>query len=172
MSSLRTSLAQYQSRASEFWTARTEQERKLLGIGGAVVGLALFYVLLVDPALSGRAKLNKELPELRQQAAELQALAVEAAALNGQPSVPPAPMSRESINTGLQARGLTAQNVMVTGEYAKLEFKGVAFAGLVTWLDAMRRENQLTVQETTVTAQSAAGMVDAAVTLHQSGVAR
>lgn len=172
MSSLRTSLAQYQSRVSEFWNARTEQERKLLGIGGAVVGLALFYVLLVDPALSGRAKLNKELPELRQQAAELQALAVEAAALNGQPSVPPAPMSRESINTGLQLRGLTAQNVMVTGEYAKLEFKGVAFAGLVTWLDAMRRENQLTVQETTVTAQSAAGMVDAAVTLHQSGVAR
>ncbi|MBB3121876.1 type II secretion system protein GspM [Pseudoduganella violacea] len=172
MSSLRTSLAQYQARAGEFWNARTEQERKLLTIGGAVVGLALFYVLLVDPALSGRAKLNKELPELRQQAAELQALAVEAAALNGQPSVPPAPMSRESINTSLQARGLTAQNVMVTGEYAKLEFKGVAFAGLVTWLDAMRRENQLTVQETTVTAQSTAGMVDAAVTLHQSGAAR
>ncbi|NVD97039.1 type II secretion system protein GspM [Massilia sp. BJB1822] len=172
MSSLRTSLAQYQTRASEFWNARTEQERKLLGIGGAVVGLALFYVLLIDPALSGRAKLNKELPELRQQAAELQALAVEAAALNGQPSVPPPPMSRESINSSLQVRGLTAQNVMVTGEYAKLEFKGVAFAGLVTWLDAVRRENQLTVQETTVTAQSAAGMVDAAVTLHQSGVAR
>lgn len=172
MSKLRTSLAQYQARAAEFWTARTEQERKLLSIGGAVVVLGLFYGLLIDPALSGREKLGMALPELRQQAAELQALALEASALNSQPAVPPPPMSRESISASLQARGLTAQNVTVTGEYAKLEFKGVAFAGLVTWLDAMRRENQLTVQETTVTAQSAPGMVDAAVTLHQGGVAR
>jgi general secretion pathway protein M len=55
--------------------ARTEQERTFLRVGGLVLGAALFYSVLVGPALEGRDKLRKALPELRQQAAELQALA-------------------------------------------------------------------------------------------------
>jgi general secretion pathway protein M len=37
--------------------------------------------VLVDPALDGRAALHKSLPQLRQQAAEMQAMAREAQAL-------------------------------------------------------------------------------------------
>jgi type II secretory pathway component PulM len=37
--------------------------------------LALLYLLLIDPAVEGRASCNRSLPQLRQQAAELQAMA-------------------------------------------------------------------------------------------------
>ncbi|MBV8123841.1 MAG: type II secretion system protein M [Paucibacter sp.] len=166
---VRQTLDAYRGRAAAFWQARTEQERKFLAVGGAVVGAALFYAVLISPAMDGRGKLQKELPQLRQQAAELQALALEATALKGQASALPPPMSRDSLNASLSARGLTAQSVAITGEYAKLQLNGASFAALVGWLDAQRREGRITVQEASMTAQSASGLVDATLTLHQGG---
>lgn len=153
--------------AAAFWQARTEQERRFLGVGGAVVGLALFYGLLIGPALDGRVKLRKELPELRQQAAELQALAMEAASLKGQNTIAPSPMTRDSLNASLAARGLTPQSLAITGEYAKAQFNGVQFAGLVAWLDAVRTESRVAVFDANITAQDSAGMVNATLTLRQ-----
>jgi general secretion pathway protein M len=82
--SIATTFAQYRERATALWLARTEQERRFLAIGGAVVLAALLYLLLVDPAIEGRAQLRRQLPQLRQQAAELQAMAQEAATLDEQ----------------------------------------------------------------------------------------
>ena len=156
------------ARGTVFWQARTEQERRFLGAGAAVVALGLFYGLLISPAVEGRAKLRKALPELRQQAAELQALALEASALRGQNTIAPPPMTRDSLNSGLAARGLTPKSLTMTGEYAKLQFSGVPFAGVMAWLDAIRNEGRITVQEASFTPQGAAGMVDATLTLRQS----
>lgn len=155
------------ARADAFWQVRTEQERKLLGIGALVVGAALFYSLLVDPALSGREQLHKELPQLHQQAAEMQAMAREAQALKGQNTIAPTPMTRENLSAGLTARGLTPQSVNVTGEYAKLAFTGAQYAGVVTWLDAIRTESRINVVDASFSAQSEAGVVNATLTLRQ-----
>jgi general secretion pathway protein M len=167
MSKLNQSLQNLRAQAAAFWQVRTEQERKLLAVGGAVIGLALFYSLLVDPALSGRDKLRKQLPELRQQEAEMQALAREAASLEGQSNIAPPPMTRDSLNAGLSARGLNPQSVNVTGEYAKLQFNGAQFAGLVAWLDAVRTESRINVAEAAITAQDTPGVVNATLTLRQ-----
>jgi general secretion pathway protein M len=169
MSKLNQSLQNLRAQATAFWQVRTEQERKLLTVGGVVVGLALFYSLLVDPALSGRDKLRKQLPELRQQEAEMQALAREAASLQGQSNIAPPPMTRDSLNAGLSARGLNPQSVNVTGEYAKLQFNGAQFAGLVAWLDAVRTESRINVAEAAITAQDTPGVVNATLTLRQGG---
>jgi general secretion pathway protein M len=166
MSALGT-VSQLKERAVLAWMARTEQERKFLGIGGAVAGLALVYSLLVDPALTGIAKLNKSLPKQRQDAAQLQALALEAGELARQPVLQPTPMTREGLSSGLVARGMTPTSLSMTGEYAKLQFTGVSFANLVSWLDAQRREHRIAVQDLVVTAQTPAGNVDAALTLRQ-----
>ena len=165
------SLNMIKERLGVWWLARTEQERRYLGVGAAVVVLALLYSLFVAPALNGRAKLEKELPQLRQQAAQLQAMAQEAAELAKQ--VPPqvASMSRESLTASLAARSLTAQNVAMTGDYAKLQLNGVSFANLITWLDAQRRENRIGVQEATFTPQTPTGQVDATLTLRQDSSA-
>lgn len=153
-----------------FWEARSEQERKLLTLGSAVVVLALAWAVLFAPAMEGRAQLKKSLPELRQQAAQLQALAAQAATLSGSAPVDVAVMSRASLVRTLAARSLTAQSVDVTGQYAKLELRSVSFGALLQWLDAVRREGRITVQDASISAQATPGLVDATLTLHQDVV--
>ncbi|WP_374359394.1 type II secretion system protein GspM [Pseudoduganella danionis] len=162
----------YRDRAAAFWSARTEQERTFLRVGGLVLGAALFYSVLVGPALEGRDKLRKALPELRQQAAELQALAAQAAALRNQNSIAPSPMSRDTLNSSLTTRGLNPQSLAITGEYAKVQLNGVPFAALVVWLDAVRVESKIQLQDASISAQDAAGMVNATLTLRQSSAGR
>ncbi|RJG14710.1 type II secretion system protein GspM [Massilia cavernae] len=167
------SINQLKERIAVWWLARTGQERKYLTVGGAIALAALVYVIGIDPALAGRDALRKQLPELRQQSAELQAMALEASELAGRPVVQPAPMTEASLKTSLAARGITPASIAMTGEYAKLQMNGVSFANLVMWLDAQRRENRIAVQDMVATPQGPAGQVDAALTLHQgSGTAR
>ena len=167
MAKLNDAVNGYRAAADAWWAARTEQEQRMLAVGGIVLALGLVWGVLIDPALSGRARLQKELPQLNQQVAELQALAGEATQLAAQPPVQPQPLSKDGVAARLQAAGLATQNLAVTGDYIKVEFKGVQFAGLVTWLDAMRREQRVVVQEGSMTQQGPAGQVDANLTLRQ-----
>jgi general secretion pathway protein M len=166
--SFATTIAQYRERASALWLARTEQERRFLAVGGGVVLLALLYLLLVEPALEGRAQLRRSLPQLRQQAAELQAMAQVANSLANTPATQVVPLTRETVNTSLSGRGLTPQSLSMTGEYIKLQLNNVSFANLVTWLDEQRRANRVLVQDAVVTSLPAAGQVDASLTLRQN----
>jgi general secretion pathway protein M len=166
--SLATTIAQYRERANALWLARTEQERRFLAVGGAVVLLAVLYLLLVDPALEGRAQLRRQLPQMRQQAAELQALAQEANTLARAPATQIPPITREAVDSSLNGRGLKPQSLSMTGEYIKLQLNNVPFAGLAGWLDEQRRANRVLVQDATVTALPVAGQVDASLTLRQN----
>lgn len=162
-----SNIAQGKERLALAWLARTEQERKVLAIGAALAALALVYGLFVAPALAGKAALEKELPQLRTQNAQLRAMALEAGELARQPVVQVTPMTRESLTASLAAVSITPQSVAMTGEFARLQLSGVSFANLVGWLDAQRRENRVGVQESTVTALAVAGQVDASLTLRQ-----
>jgi general secretion pathway protein M len=161
--------AQIRDQASLYWLARTEQERKFLSIGGAVAFAALVYALFIGPALDGRAELRKALPELRLQAATMQALALEASELAARPAPQVTPMTKESLTASLAARSITpTQPVAITGEFAKLQLNGVAFANLYSWLEAQRRENRITASDIALTAGTPVGNVDAVVTLRQN----
>jgi general secretion pathway protein M len=164
--SLASTISQWRTRALAYWVARTDQERKLLAAGAAVVLLALAYLLLVAPALEGRAQLARALPQMRQQKAQLEAMAREAAELKAQPVPQVAPMTRESLTASLAASGLTATPAMA-GQRAQLQLKGASFANLVMWLDAQRRESRIAVQDAVFTALPTPGQVDANLTLHQ-----
>jgi general secretion pathway protein M len=165
MSEARVKIEQLRAAAAAFWQERSEQERRMLAVGGAVVGLALFYSVLVAPALDGSAQLRKSLPQLRQDVAELKAMARTAAELAAKPPLQAPPMSRDALTASLNAAGLKPQALNLTGEYAKLELKGVPFAALVTWLDAQRRDGNVGVQESVITGLATPGMVDANLTL-------
>src|SRR5471032_3217895 len=89
MNAVTTMMNQARANGAAFWAARTEQERRLLGVAGPVLGVLLVYGLLIAPALRGRERLQKDLAVVRQQAAVLQALALQAFALNWQPNVTP-----------------------------------------------------------------------------------
>ena len=165
---IRAALVGQEQNLQTFWAERTQQERKLLALGGVVAGLALVYAVFFEPAWTGRIELQKSLPVLRQNAAQLQALAREAGELARQAPVQVAPMSRASLDASLKARGLTPQSLSLTGEYARVQLNGVPFASVMLWLDGLRREGRIAVQEATITAQDKAGQVNATFSLHQS----
>jgi general secretion pathway protein M len=166
--SLATTIAQYRERATALWLVRTEQERRFLAVGGAIVLLALLYLILIEPAVEGRAQLRRSLPQLRQQAAELQSMAQEATNLARAPTPQVAPLTRDTVNTSLTGRGLTPQSLSMTSEFIKLQLNNVSFANLAAWLDEQRRANRVLVQDATVTALPVAGQVDATLTLRQN----
>ncbi len=151
-----------------YWLARTEQERKYLGAAAAVALVALVYSLFVDPAVTGVTRLRRDLPQLRQQAAQLQSLALQAGELARQPPVQVTPMTRESVMASLAARSIVPQSLTVAGESAKLQLTNVSYANLYAWLDAQRRENRVAVDEGSISALPALGQVDASLTLRQN----
>lgn len=152
---------------SEFWAARDARERAMLSAAAGVLLLGLYYVLLIDPALTGREQLNKNLPVLRQQAAQLQALSREAAALSGKTAAPPVAMSREIIEAALARKGLKAQSVTLTGDFAKVQFAAVSFSGTLDWLEDMQRTAMLSVADANIVALAIPDMADATITLRQ-----
>jgi general secretion pathway protein M len=94
-------------------------------------------------------------------------MAREAGELSGQPVLQVSPMTKESLAASLSALGMTPQSTSITGEFARIQLSGVSFANLVSWLDAQRRENRISVQEATITAQTPVGQVDATLSLRQ-----
>ncbi|QDZ29145.1 type II secretion system protein GspM [Noviherbaspirillum sp. UKPF54] len=150
-----------------FWQERNPRERSLLAAAFAVIVLGLFYALLIDPALSGRKDMEKKLPALREQAAEVQALSKEAGALAGKGSAPAAAVTRESIESALNNRGLKPQSVIVTGELTKVQLNGASFSGIVDWLTEMQKSARLSVVDANVDAQAKADTVNATLTLRQ-----
>ncbi|GAB2856856.1 hypothetical protein GCM10027277_26580 [Pseudoduganella ginsengisoli] len=167
MSEFTAKMQKLQASAQAFWQERTEQERRMLTIGGIVAGLGLFYGVLIDPALEGRAKLRKDLPLQRQQAAELTAMGRTAMEYKARTPIQPNPLSSDNLNASLAANGLKAQSLAITGTFVKLELKGVPFAAVATWLDTVRRTDAISVQDANITATSTPGMVDAFFTLQQ-----
>jgi general secretion pathway protein M len=152
---------------STFWGERNQRERSMLVAAIAVVVVGLFYMLLIDPAVSGRQMLEKRLPALRQQAAELQAMAKDATALSGKAAAPAAAVTRESLEASLTRNGLKPQSVSLTGDLAKVQLSSASFAGITDWLDEMQRTARLSVAEATIEALAQADMVNATLTLRQ-----
>lgn len=168
-------LNQFRQSFSEFWTVRDARERAMLAVAALVVTLGLTYVLLIDPALAGRDRLNKNLPVLRQQVAQMQALAKEAAALSGKSAsalagksaAPLITMSKENIEAALARNDLKPQNVMLTGDFAKVQLTAASFAGTLNWLDDMQKTALLSVVDANIVALAQADMVNATFTLRQ-----
>ncbi len=152
---------------SEFWAVRDARERAMLAVAALVVIFGLAYALLIDPALAGRDRLNKNLPELRQQVAQLQALAKEAAALSGKPAAPLIAMSKETIEAALARNGLKPQSVMLTGDFAKVQLAAVSFAGTLNWLDDMQKTALLSMVDANIVVLPQPDMVNATITLRQ-----
>ncbi|MBS1186978.1 MAG: type secretion system protein [Burkholderiaceae bacterium] len=158
---------QFRQRCSAYWMARAPRERLMLSVAVAVVIIGLLYALLVDSALSGREKMEKRLPQLRQQAALMQGLAREAAALSAKPATPSAAVSKQGIEASLAGRALRVQSVAIADGVVRLRLPSVTFAGLTGWLDEAQKSMRLTVVEATVVALEQPGMVDATLTLRQ-----
>lgn len=154
---------------SEFLALRDARERAMLSVASATVVLALIYLLLFDPAMTGREQLNQQLPLLRQQVAQLQALSKQAAALSGKSAPPVSVISKEKIEQALARKGLKPQNLSLTGSFIKLQLAAVSFADTLEWLDEMQKTDLLAVVEASIVKQASLDTVNATITLRQQG---
>lgn len=158
----------YRQRFSDFWNARNERERKQLLLSAVVIVLALIYTLLIEPAYIGRQQLKKNLPNMRQQAVELQSMSMQASALSRETPPPPPPLTKEVIEAALNRAGHKTHNVAMAGtDLAKVQLSSVSFAGMVAWLDEMQKTTRMTVTEASITAQAQIDTVNANLTLQQ-----
>ncbi|MEO6974943.1 MAG: type II secretion system protein GspM [Gallionella sp.] len=153
---------------SAFWSARDARERSMLAMAALVVALALAYAVLINPALGGREQLNRSLPLLRQQVAQMRAMSNQAAALSEKPAAPSMPMSRENIEAALARSGLKAQSVILSGDFAKVQLSAVSFANTLYWLDDMQKTAKLSATDANIVALSQPDTINATFTLHQA----
>jgi len=150
-----------------FWSEREARERRTVSVGAAVVSVIVLYMVAFAPALDGTARLQKELPQLRQQALALQALSREALAINANAPAPAVLSTRESVEAALARKGIKAQSVVATGDLVRVQMNGVSFAAVVEWLDEMQKSARLNLAESRFTAQAQIDIVDVALSLRQ-----
>lgn len=153
---------------SDFWARSDARQRRML-VAAALAGiLSLFYWLIVNPALSARAQLDKDIPVLRQQVAQIQLLSKALAALSDRPAVTLIAMSKANIEADLARNGLKAQSVVLTGDYAKVQLAAVSFGSTLSWLDEWQKSARVAVVDASIVALGQADMVNATFTLQQA----
>ena len=74
--------------ATTFWMQREPRERRILAGGGAILVLVILYLLLWEPAFEGQRRIEKALPQMRSQLAEMETLGQEARGLSAIAAAP------------------------------------------------------------------------------------
>ena len=148
----------------EFWSARAPRERAVLLLGGVLLVIVVLYLVAIEPAWTGIARLEKSLPQQRSNAAELEALLAEVKALKGRPAV--ATMSgaeaRGALESSLGKAGLKAARIVPLSDGdMQLQFSDVPVSKWAPWLASVERELGARSTAVTVTGREATpGNVD------------
>ncbi len=153
--------------ALAYWQQRNARERRMLIISFLVVAAAIVYSLLIDPALSGRADLQKQIPQLRQQVAEMAVLSKQSAQLNTAMAENIPAITRETLETSLARWSAKAQTLAVSDDIVRVQLPSIAYSGLMEWLLEMQKSARLSVDEARVTSLPEPGMVSVSLTLRQ-----
>lgn len=158
----------YPETVRQFWSQREPRERALLACGATLAIAALLYLLLIDPAFSAIARLQRSLPNARAQSAQLAALLSEVRALKSRPAVANAAGADApaAIEQSLAAAGLKAVRMVPVADGAlQLTFANVPYAAWSVWLAAAERELGMHAISVKVKATAAPGNADVELAL-------
>lgn len=153
-----------------FWATRTQRERSVLAIGFMLLLAVLVWLVLVDPAMQGRTQLQKDLPVLREQLAQLQSMARDFAKTGNSAAASaatPTPLSRQMLESSLARKGLRPQSLEHNGELVRFKLSDASFAALVEWLAEIQSSAHLVVTDANVIATEKLDKVNASLNLHQ-----
>ncbi|MBC3861690.1 type II secretion system protein M [Undibacterium jejuense] len=150
-----------------FWSERDQRERKMLSSAAVVIVLTLVYLIFLDPAISGRQKLQTQIPVLRQQVAEISALSGQQIKLAASLSQIVEPVTKDIVEASLSARGIKTQSLSVTDDIVRIQIQTVAYSNMMDWLLESQRASRLTVEEAKVVALPENGQVSATLILKQ-----
>jgi len=153
----------------QFWAERVPRERAILVLGGVLVLAVFIYLVAIEPAWTGIARLERSLPQQRANAAELEALLAEVKALKARPAV--ATMSaadaRSALESSLGKAGLKAARIVPLSDgEIQLQFSDVPVSRWAPWLASVERELGARSTVVTVTGREATpGNVDVELAL-------
>jgi type II secretory pathway component PulM len=159
--------------AKQFWDLRSAKERILLCAAGAVALAALFYVFLLEPALSARKQLSATLPRLRAQVEDMRQQQKEIAALRKKVA---AASQHGDLKVLLQASIARSSFVnaverieSLSGDKALLLAAPVMFDDWIGWTESLQREFGIRLEVCKITATDQPGLVRIEATFAQGG---
>lgn len=159
------------SKLHAFWQQRNARERRMLAVGASVLVLALLWLLGVEPALDGRERWRKDLPQLRADAALVQSLSQRLASASSRPATAAQPLNKAALESSLTAAGLKPQSLTLQDaggvQLVRANFTDASFSALTEWLQQQQRASQLSVSELSVSARERLDRVDAQLTLRR-----
>ena len=155
---------------TQFWGERSQREKMLLGWGGAVLAVAIAYSVLWSPAQEGRARIQRELPNMRRELAQMTAQANEAKSLTAaaQGVAPTGLALKDALTASLSDHGMQGAQVQIVGNGVQIQMKNVSFPAWTQWLDDARRQFKVQVGEAHATALKDDGQVDLTAVMQPS----
>ena len=158
---------------TRFWGQRSGRERMFLCAAGAVIVAAVFYVVLLQPALSASRKLSTSLPALRAQADDMRQQQKEISILRKKLA---AASQRGDLKVLLQASiarssfGNAVERVeSLSGDKALLLTAPVNFDDWLGWIENLQREFGIRLEGCKITATDQPGLVRVEATFAQGG---
>ncbi|QEQ22933.1 type II secretion system protein M [Achromobacter xylosoxidans] len=173
-------LAPAARRARQRYQALAPRERLLVNGAAALLGAALVFTVLIEPALDSVRKLRDELPRLRGQAAMVADLTTQAATLRGKRTGPAATLpTAADIGASLERAGLPADHWKVAqpgpGDRITVAVTEIPSSALLRWLENTVGDWGLMVKTVALTRATNAngrplpGLVNGSVTLALPG---
>ncbi|MCK2094559.1 type II secretion system protein GspM [Thauera aromatica] len=155
-----------------WWLQHPPHERRLMAIGAVVVGVALLWLVGIQPALRTLDEAREQLPRLRAETAQLQAIVHEARGLQrgrvGNIDLAQVP---EALRASLRRAGLESASVFERGSGRwEIVVESASAASVMDWLAGMPLLLQLQTQaldltRTNVDGRDRPGHVSGRITL-------
>ncbi|HYR35188.1 MAG TPA: type II secretion system protein GspM [Burkholderiales bacterium] len=153
----------------QWWIGLSRRERLAVIAASVLVGAALLYLVGIEPAWRARNRLAAELPRLRAEAVELDALAAEAKNLKGRTRAPEAPaQTKAALGRMLAERNIAVGTIRDDEDRLVVSARRADAAAWLAWLQEVSTELPLRVSSARL-ARVAPGVVDADVTLTPVG---
>lgn len=158
------------ARLRDWWTGLSRRERIATVLAAALVVTATTFLVAIEPAWRARGRLAAELPRLRAQMAEVDALALEAKKLGARAAPAESPAQAKTALAKLAAEKNLASATVQEGENQRL-LVAVRKADAASTLALLRdASTQLPLRISTARiSRTAPGVVDADATLIPAG---
>ena len=140
------------------WASLAPRDRRMLIIAGCFLLVIIFWQVLLEPAWVGRQRLQKTLPTLRADLAQMDHMAAEARELANAADAPAETVAQVTVRLeqSLLARGMDkeAAKVQAQGDIIEVRFHQAPFENWIFWLAAAVRETRTRIVDLSVTRES------------------